>query len=100
MHEYRQALMRMRQGDSEREIARSNFYGMMNIDYEQVGIFGTGMIMADEGKKTALNFRQFKPWFLAIEEDDEGVVDTVRRGGDTDTNAAIAGALLGAFGWI
>jgi ADP-ribosylglycohydrolase/fructose-1,6-bisphosphatase/inositol monophosphatase family enzyme len=25
-----------------------------------------------------------------------GVVDTVRRGGDTDTNAAIAGALLGA----
>jgi ADP-ribosylglycohydrolase/fructose-1,6-bisphosphatase/inositol monophosphatase family enzyme len=26
----------------------------------------------------------------------EGVVDTVRRGGDTDTNAAIAGALLGA----
>ena len=27
---------------------------------------------------------------------EEGVVDTVRRGGDTDTNAAIAGALLGA----
>ena len=26
-----------------------------------------------------------------------GVVDTVRRGGDTDTNAAIAGALLGAI---
>ncbi len=26
----------------------------------------------------------------------EGVIDTVRRGGDTDTNAAIAGALLGA----
>jgi ADP-ribosylglycohydrolase len=26
----------------------------------------------------------------------EGVVDTVMRGGDTDTNAAIAGALLGA----
>ncbi|MFW5696081.1 MAG: ADP-ribosylglycohydrolase family protein [Alkalispirochaeta sp.] len=26
----------------------------------------------------------------------EGIVDTVRRGGDTDTNAAIAGALLGA----
>jgi ADP-ribosyl-[dinitrogen reductase] hydrolase len=25
-----------------------------------------------------------------------GIVDTVRRGGDTDTNAAIAGALLGA----
>jgi len=27
---------------------------------------------------------------------EEGVVRTVRRGGDTDTNAAIAGALLGA----
>ena len=27
---------------------------------------------------------------------EEGVVATVRRGGDTDTNAAIAGALLGA----
>ena len=28
---------------------------------------------------------------------EEGVVDTVMRGGDTDTNAAIAGALLGAL---
>ena len=28
---------------------------------------------------------------------EEGVVDTVMRGGDTDTNAAIAGALLGAI---
>jgi ADP-ribosylglycohydrolase len=27
---------------------------------------------------------------------EEGVVDTVMRGGDTDTNAAVAGALLGA----
>jgi ADP-ribosylglycohydrolase len=27
---------------------------------------------------------------------EEGVVATVRRGGDTDTNAAVAGALLGA----
>jgi ADP-ribosylglycohydrolase len=27
---------------------------------------------------------------------EEGVVDTVMRGGDTDTTAAIAGALLGA----
>jgi len=26
----------------------------------------------------------------------EGIIDTVRRGGDTDTNAAIAGALLGS----
>lgn len=27
---------------------------------------------------------------------EEGVVDTVMRGGDTDTNAAICGALIGA----
>jgi ADP-ribosylglycohydrolase len=28
---------------------------------------------------------------------EEGVIDTVRRGGDTDTNGAIVGALMGAF---
>ncbi|WP_028322879.1 ADP-ribosylglycohydrolase family protein [Desulfatiglans anilini] len=31
---------------------------------------------------------------------EEGVVDTVMRGGDTDTNAAICGALLGAVGGL
>ncbi|MDQ7825699.1 MAG: inositol monophosphatase family protein [Candidatus Eremiobacteraeota bacterium] len=34
---------------------------------------------------------------LHAENMEEGVVDTVMRGGDTDTNAAIAGALLGAL---
>ena len=34
---------------------------------------------------------------LEFESLEEGVVSTVRRGGDTDTNAAIAGALLGAI---
>ena len=33
---------------------------------------------------------------LHAENLEEGVVDTVMRGGDTDTNAAICGALLGA----
>jgi ADP-ribosylglycohydrolase len=33
---------------------------------------------------------------LHAESLETGVVNTVRRGGDTDTNAAIAGALLGA----
>jgi ADP-ribosylglycohydrolase len=33
---------------------------------------------------------------LHAESLEEGVMDTVRRGGDTDTNGAIAGALLGA----
>jgi ADP-ribosylglycohydrolase len=31
---------------------------------------------------------------------EEGVVETVRAGGDADTNAAIAGALLGAVGGV
>lgn len=36
-------------------------------------------------------------WQLLHSQDlEEGVVDTVMRGGDTDTNAAICGALLGA----
>jgi len=36
-------------------------------------------------------------WQLKHAEDlEQGVIDTVMRGGDTDTNAAIAGALLGA----
>lgn len=74
---------------TERELARSNFYAMMNIDYEQCGIFGTGMIFAEEGKKSALNFRQFKPWFLAIEEDDEGVVDCVYREFELTTRQAV-----------
>ena len=33
---------------------------------------------------------------LHAENAEEGIIDTVGRGGDTDTNAAIAGALLGA----
>jgi ADP-ribosyl-[dinitrogen reductase] hydrolase len=33
---------------------------------------------------------------LRAESFERGIVDTVRQGGDTDTNAAIAGALLGA----
>ncbi len=62
-----------------RELARSNFYAMVSLDYLQVCTAGTGMLFADTGKKTALNFRQFTPWSLTIEEDDEGIVDTVRR---------------------
>jgi hypothetical protein len=72
-----------------RELARSNFYAMVNIDYEQCGIFGTGMMFAEAGKKTALNFRQFKPWFITIEEDDEGIVDSVHREFELTTRQAV-----------
>lgn len=73
----------------QRELARSNFYGMVNIDYDQVGVFGTGMMFGEQGKKTALNFRQFKPWFLTIEEDDEGIVDSVHREFELTTRQAV-----------
>jgi hypothetical protein len=72
-----------------RELARSNFYGQVNIDYDQVGTFGTGMMFAEQGKRTALNFRQFKPWFLTIEEDDEGIVDSVHREFELTTRQAV-----------
>ena len=41
-------------------------------------------------------FRNALWQLLNAESLEEGVVDTVMRGGDTDTNAAICGALLGA----
>jgi len=62
-----------------RELAKSNFYAMVSIDYLQCGTVGTGMLFCDEGKTTTLNFRQFKPWHCTIEENDEGIVDTLRR---------------------
>lgn len=62
-----------------RELARSNFYAMVSMDYLQCCTAGTGILFCEEGKKNALNFRQFVPWSLTIEEDDEGIVDTVRR---------------------
>ena len=61
------------------ELARSNFYSVMNIGYLHVGIFGTDCIFCEEGKKEALNFRNTKIGTYTIDENDEGIVDTVRR---------------------
>lgn len=72
-----------------KELARSNFYAMMNVGYDIVGVFGTDMIFAEEGKKTALNFREFKPWHLTIEEDSEGIVDSVHREFELTTRQAV-----------
>jgi ADP-ribosylglycohydrolase len=41
-------------------------------------------------------FRNALWQLLAAENLEEGIVDTIMRGGDTDTNAAICGAILGA----
>lgn len=72
-----------------RELARSNFYAKIIIDYLQVAVFGTGMMFAEEGKKTSLNFRQFQCWSFVMEEDDEGIVDTVHRKFELTTRQAV-----------
>lgn len=61
------------------ELARSNFYSIMNLNYLGVGVFGTDLVMCEEGKKTALTFKHSKIGTYTISEDDEGVVDSVRR---------------------
>ncbi len=72
-----------------KELARSNFYAMASLDYLQCCTAGTGMLFCDEGKRTTLNFRQFQPWHLTIEEDDEGIVDAVRREFELTTRQAV-----------
>lgn len=72
-----------------REIARSNFYSMVNLDYLQVCTLGTGMLFCEEDKNTALNFRQFKPSNITIEEDHQGIVDSVRREFELTTRQAV-----------
>jgi hypothetical protein len=62
-----------------REKQKSNFYAKVSTDYMQCGTIGTGIMFCDEGKRTALNYRQFEPWHCDIAENDEGIVDTVRR---------------------
>lgn len=63
--------------------------------------------ITDAAKATPADYVQHQGWVLVAFQNavwqllhapslEEGVVDTVMRGGDTDTNAAICGALLGA----
>lgn len=61
------------------ELARSNFYSIMNMNYLGVGVFGTDLVMCEEGKRTALTFKHSKIGTYTISEDDEGIVDSVRR---------------------
>lgn len=72
-----------------RELASSNFYAKVNADYGILAVFATGCLFAEEGKKTTLNFRNFVPWDLTIEEDEEGYVDTVRREFDLTSRQAM-----------
>ena len=58
-------------------LVSSNFYLGIHEDFLDAGCFGTSCLLGDEGKKSALNFVNIPVGTFAIEEDDEGVVDTV-----------------------
>lgn len=64
-----------------RELARCNFYPMASLGYLGCGVFGTDLMLAEEGKGNGknLNFRHVKIGTYVVEENDEGIVDTVRR---------------------
>ncbi len=83
--------------------------------YEDVKCWATGMnvekplmnAILDAAHSTPSDYTLQRGWVIIAFQNalyqllnapslEEGVVDTVMRGGDTDTNAAIAGALLGA----
>ncbi len=64
---------------AQKELSRSNFYSMAALSYLGVGVFGTDLILVEEGKKTALNFRHARIGTYVIEENDEGIVDTTMR---------------------
>lgn len=65
---------------SMRELARSNFYSMAALTYLGVGVFGTDVMICEEGKNNSgLNFRHIKIGSYVIEENAYGIVDTLRR---------------------
>ena len=83
--------------------------------YREIAIWAEEMGVDSKLKETIAaaaesppeNFMRFQGWVLIAfrnalwqllnaESVEEGIVDTVMQGGDTDTNAAICGALLGA----
>lgn len=62
------------------ELARSNFYPTVAEAYLGVGVFATDMMILEEGTRAnLLNFIHCKIGTYVIEENDEGIVDTLRR---------------------
>jgi hypothetical protein len=57
----------------------SNFYLGIHEDFLDAGIFGTSSLMLEEGKKNKLNFINIPVGTFAIDENAEGMVDTVGR---------------------
>jgi len=64
---------------ARRELAKSNFYLEIHEMYLDRGGFGTAHLHCEEGKRNVLNFSNAELGTYCIDENDEGVVDTVFR---------------------
>jgi hypothetical protein len=64
---------------ARRELARSNFYLEIHEMYLDRGGFGTAHLHCEEGKTNLLNFSNAEVGTYSVDENDEGVVDTVFR---------------------
>ena len=60
-------------------LCASNFYLGIHEDFLDAGCFGTSCLLCEEGKAAALNFVNVPVGTFAIDENDEGIVDTVAR---------------------
>lgn len=64
---------------TRREMARSNFHSIASESYLGVGVFGTDLVLAEEGSRKSLNFVHALIGTYVIDENDEGIVDTAMR---------------------
>ncbi len=64
---------------TRRELARSNFHSIASESYLGVGVFGTDLVLAEEGSRKSLNFVHALIGTYVIDENDEGIVDTAMR---------------------
>lgn len=62
-----------------RELGRSNFYLVAALSHLARPIFGTDLIIADEGRDSTFLFRHHRVGTYTIGENDQGVVDEIRR---------------------
>ena len=59
--------------------ASSTFYDCVHSLYAELGVFGTGCLFLEEGKKTALRFRTMTAGEYWLDNSADGTVDTVLR---------------------
>lgn len=61
------------------ELAISNFYTSVHEFYLDRGAFGTGALYIEEGRRSLLNVQAWPVGSFVIDEDENGIVDTVIR---------------------